>query len=99
MTIVSLLYFGMIALWSAFVAHFVLENFFPVKKRIVHVEGPVPAAPVEDLSIYDLPIPPQEPAPLSTPAVRTSMNEGFKAFQQGAELTVEDIVKGLSRQG
>lgn len=94
MDIGSLLYFGALALWSGAVAYFLLEKVFP--KRVAEHTA-LEAAP-------DLAYPAHVPAPTKSedypkqPLPDYQMTEGFKTFQTGDELTVEDIVKGLSRR-
>ncbi len=90
----TLLYYGALALWSAFIAYTILFSFRKQQKETV--QAPPPAlAPVS----YDVPrsVPSvYEPTPIPEHA-RALATDGFRAFQTGDELTVEDIVKGLSR--
>ena len=94
MDIGSLLYFGALAVWSGAVAYFVLQKFLPARESD-KVSVPEVASPV---------FPIHNPAPVVSeelvkpPMPDYQMTEGFKSFQTGAELTVEDIVKGLSRR-
>lgn len=96
MTISSLLYFGALALWSAFITYLILERFFPLRKEGHASPLPEPAV-VHSTPAY---LPPERvrtaPTP-SAPAPGFNPAEGFKSFQTGGELTVDDIVKGLSR--
>lgn len=86
MTLGALLYFVLLALWSAGVAYAVCFKLWPAL-----------TAP---------PAPPKAPAHAHAPAKkeeakaaasRYSNREGFKSFKTGNDLTVDDIVKGLSR--
>ena len=99
MTVGSLLYFGLLALWSALVAHFILMRIFPTKEKVVAVE---PQPKVVVLTVPRPETPHVVPATYQQVELQLLPNglnpdEGFKSFQQGAELTVDDIVKGLSR--
>lgn len=90
MTIGSLLYFGALALWSAVIAYSVLERFFPFSStpnKAPAVIAPPPSAPPSFSTAYEA----------TNTVPNFNPNEGFKSFQRGKELTVEDIVTGLSR--
>ncbi len=94
MDIGSLMYFGALALWSGAVAYFILEKFFPqpaVEETTERVRSDI-AFPIH------VPAPEKVEALPAQPMPDYQLTEGFKAFQSGAELTVEDIVKGLSRR-
>lgn len=96
MDIGSLLYFGALAAWSGVVAYVILEKFFP-KHAVKEVAAPEPRSDIG----FPVHVPaPMVPEPLpAQPVPDYQLTEGFKSFQSGAELTVEDIVKGLSRRG
>lgn len=92
MDIASLLFYGAVALWSAFAAYVFLERFVPLKEE----EAASPASVQEQARPAALArTEPVAPAPAISG--RFNPSEGFKSFQTGAELTVEDIVKGLTR--
>ena len=107
MTSGMLLYYGGLALWSAFIAYALLFAFR--KPSSDNHKEPV-SAPIQREPVVDRAIPPvYDPSP-TTPSVRMSQTtvapiyerlsvDGFKAFQSGPELTVDDIVEGLARQG
>lgn len=85
----SLIYYGIIALWSAGIAYYALFVAIPylTGKKQKKSEHHHASAHV------------QHHAPHGTASrTRFSAHEGFKSFAQNAELTVEDIVKGLSRE-
>ncbi len=91
----SLIYYGALTLWSALVAYGLLSLFAP--KKNVEAAAPVEVAPLPPRPEV-APAPAPAPVPQGTkPTPETLMREGFKAFQQGPDLAVEDIVKGLSR--
>jgi hypothetical protein len=89
----SLLYYGGLAVWSALIAYTVLFSF--AKKKAEPEVVPVVTAPSQ---VEPLPERRAEPLQKGKPDPATLMREGFKAFQKGEDLAVEDIVKGLSRE-
>jgi hypothetical protein len=93
MDIGSLLYYGGLAVWSALVAYTVLFSFKKEKPKTGAATS-VPMPPAREM--------PREyvPPALSVPSTPINPNlqaDGFKAFQTGPELSVDDIVQGLSR--
>lgn len=92
MDIGSILFYGALTLTSAFIAYAILERFFPLKlkeKEESHATiEPVRTVPSSYGGIATVP----------KPRGAFDPNIGFRSFQTGAELTVDDIVKGLSRQ-
>jgi hypothetical protein len=108
MTTGALLYYGGLALWSAFFAYMLL--FVALKRKSSSNPKEAPAAPSlasRPSTEYARMSAPSAPAPTSAtkapsdlpPFAKLLSEEGFKAFQRGPELTVDDIVKGLSRTG
>jgi hypothetical protein len=106
MTTGALLYYGGLALWSAFVAYMLL--FVALKRKSASNSKEAPAAPSvasRPSAKYARMSAPSAPAPAIKapsdlpPFAKLLSEEGFKAFQTGPELTVDDIVKGLSRKG
>lgn len=94
MDIGSLLYFGALALWSWWIASMLIKLF---PKKAEEASAPAPSSDAAFPAHVPAPAVP-EPLP-QAPLPDYQLTEGFKAFQSGAELTVEDIVKGLSRRG
>ncbi|HRH24461.1 MAG TPA: hypothetical protein PK109_02650 [Candidatus Paceibacterota bacterium] len=87
MSVDAILYFLVLALWSGVISYLLLFKILP---RITEKEV---ATPVE----HHAPAPKAHHAPAQhTPRPRYSSHEGFRSFAKGEELTVEDIVKGLS---
>jgi hypothetical protein len=85
----SLIYYGALTVWSACIAYaFLFRGSKPVPKA---TSEPLPSMPERRA-------PAPEPAPVATSSIYESLaRDGFKAFQTGEELTVDDVVKGLSR--
>lgn len=95
MTFGALLYFATLAVWSAVISYLLLFTVLPSlpflggkgkKKHVTH-HAPVHHAPVH-----------HAPTHHTSHRTRFSAHEGFKSFAEGVELTVEDIVKGMSRE-
>ena len=94
MDIGSILLYGAVTVWSGWVAYMIVMRFFPAKGASTH--------PSEEPKIKETPVatPATSEAAMPQPVIPDyQMKEGFKSFQTGTELTVEDIVKGLSRRG
>lgn len=73
-----------LGLWSALIAYALVFRIFPTFfSKKTHAHAPKPPAPKKPK------------APRST----YSTLEGFRSFAKNKDLTVEDIVKGLSREG
>jgi hypothetical protein len=97
-------YWLAIILWSLALAYVIMGGVVPFALKAV---GLAPhAAPAHGAVMTHAPAvhapPAHTPAPVvhsvAAPA-RSSSYEGFKAMAQGSTLTVDDIVKGLSRTG
>lgn len=89
MTFDALIYFALLALWSAVIAYLLLFRVLPLMIQKNHAT-PAHRAPAA-----------HHPAPHApkTHVRRTySSHDGFRSLAHGAELTVEDIVKGLSKE-
>lgn len=91
MSLGALIYFFLLALWSAVVSYLLLFKLVPLMKRHVadgtHIEAiqthvpehkPTHHAPVTERTTY-------------------STHEGFSSLKTGENLSVEDIVKAFSR--
>jgi len=90
MTTGALLYYGGLTVWSAFLAYTLLFTFFkPKAKEVAPSATFEPPRPIP--SAYN------QKAEQETKEKNAFAVEGFKAFQTGEELTVDDIVKGLTR--
>ncbi len=89
MTIGSLIYFILLALWSAAIAYGVLFKLLPLfgKKAQANDAHHAPKAHAH--------APHHERLEGARP--RFSAHEGFRSCKTGDELCVEDIVKALSR--
>lgn len=89
MTLDSLFYFALLALWSGIVAYYILFVVLSGKgKKTSHATHHAPkthAAPAHHA--------PAKPVARG----RFSPHEGFKSFARDVEVTVEDIVHGLAR--
>lgn len=79
----ELVYYVALVLWSGIVAYYLLFGIFrdTSSKKPAHTNHEHTTAA----------------PPAGDPPRSYSMHEGFKSYKQGEELTVEDIVKGLSR--
>lgn len=91
MSIGAFLYYLILAFWSAGISYAVLKAFGKGTAAAAH--APTPHA-------VPTPAPkPHAPRPLGTEPPRSySSHEGFRSFRRGSELTVDDIVTGLSRE-
>lgn len=89
MTLGSLIYFVLLALWSAAVAYGILFKIMPLfgKKAPASDAHHAPKAHAHA---------PRHERPLGS-RPRFSAREGFRSCKTGDELCVEDIVKALSR--
>lgn len=99
MDIGSILYYGVLTLWSAGVAYLILEQFFPLilatkKKEETH-GNELPHA--HDTS-RTIPRTYGEGAATPKKPGGFDPNIGFRSYQTGAELTIDDIVAGMSRE-
>ncbi len=106
------LYWLMLVLWSLAIAYLVLGNALPFALRRMGIFGgemsyavnepvyaPIAHAPVAHTQVAYVPAMHSVAAPVRPVASRTySSYEGFKALADNGTLTVDDIVKGLSRE-
>ena len=101
MTLGAFLYFLLLVVWSGAVAYLLLFKAYPAMVTSAERAHEVAAAPS---SAHTPPVHHAPPAPRpATSAPRAasrgySAHEGFKSFQTGEHLTVDDLVKGLSRK-
>ncbi len=88
MSVEAVLYFLALAVWSGVIAYLLLFKVLLRSKE----KPAIPHAPAVHAPA------PQPAVPSPTPAPRRSYSshDGFRSLAKGAELTVEDIVKGLS---
>ena len=86
MSVDAILYFLVLALWSGVISYLLL---FKVLPRITEKQ---PAAHIE----HHAPAPKTHAPTVRAPRKHYSSHEGFRSLAKGEELTVEDIVKGLS---
>jgi hypothetical protein len=86
MTLGTVIYFAALVLWSASVAYYLLFRFG--RKSKPHEAPAAHAAPAARQHAHSAP----------SARGRFSAHEGFKSFQKGHELTVEDILRGLSEE-
>lgn len=103
MDIGSLLYFGLLAVWSGAIAYGILFRAAPFVGRVAggRSADSLPPDPhegakhtAEHLEMFL----PQDAQVVSPPTLSGKLSkDGFKAFATGTDLTVEDIVTGLSR--
>lgn len=98
----TLLYWTILALWSAGTAYLVIFKAMPfaLRKYAVAAIAPLDAAVqhadththvLESVSTH-------EPRGLAAIANNYSSHDGFRSFAQGGHLTIDDIVSGLARE-
>lgn len=86
MSVEAVLYFLALAVWSGVIAYLLLFKVLLRDKAKPVAQAPVAHAPAPRPHV-----PSAEHAPRSY-----SSHDGFRSLAKGAELTVDDIVKGLS---
>lgn len=96
----AIIYFVLIGLWSAVASYVAIFRIGPLLRfgsaRSADTVDPLLADHHAPLAAHPAPSP---HAPVTDRRRSFSAYEGFKSFAKGPELTVEDIVKGLSRNG
>lgn len=93
------MYWLMLILWSLAVAYVVLWGVVPMALRRAGIMGAEVGHAINDHQDTHAVHVDLQHAPAPAPApVRQSSYEGFKALAQNGELTIDDIVKGLSRE-
>ena len=89
MVLDAFLYFGLLFVWSAVVAYFILFRAIPY----IRGEKEVP----HTVHHHAAPQKSHHPGP-KAPRRTYSTHEGFRSLAKGEHLTIDDIVKGLSRE-
>jgi hypothetical protein len=83
MSIETIIFFTLLVLWSFYATYWITFKILPAFSK------PAPQA--------HAPQPKKHTADHARP--QHSSHDGFRAYARGGELTVEDIVKALSREG
>ncbi len=101
MSFEAVFYFAALAVWSGVLAYLFLFKAIPAatgkkKKKPAHAPHAVRHAPAH--AKPHAPEPHAKPHTAEEPRPRYSSHDGFRSFAKGVELTVDDIVKGLSRE-
>lgn len=94
------MFYTLPALFSAWVAFMLLEHVFKKRKNGTEtsvVEAVIPSPHRLATDVSHLTVPAAYKGPEAAVPYGFSPEIGFKSFQTGDELTVTDIVKGLSR--
>ncbi len=90
------IYLLLLTLWSAVISYILMFRVAPMFFTQSH-GGHAPAH-AEPVAHPPAPRPIPRHDPQSTGRKSFSAYEGFKSFAQGPELTVDDIVQGISRE-